>query len=270
MNEKTLVVVSDPHVGSLSAVAPKQFKRQTGGRLGLNRVQDGLRENWDDMVSRWKNPDILVVCGDAIEGKARKDSGVPTWTTNFIEQLDGAKALLDQFNAKKVYVIIGTGYHVDSDGVALEEMLAQRMKAEKIPQDGEALADQELFIQVHSTIFHFAHHISVASGWWRTTPIARELVFALLSEHHKLPKGKKVDVFCRGHCHYFCGVEFSRQHGYILPCWQVQTRYLYKKSAFGTLPSIGALRFRIGPDGWAKDKLMYEPVPVKPKLFVFQ
>jgi hypothetical protein len=269
MDEKTLVVVSDLHVGSISAVAPKGFTRHSGGVLGLNRVQSALAENWADMVSRWKNPDILVVCGDAIEGRARKDSGVPTWTTDFIDQLNGAQALLNQFGAKKTYIIVGTGYHVDAEGVAIEELLAQHIKSEKIPVDGTALADQELFIQVNSTIFHFAHHISVASGWWRTTPIARELVFALLSEHHKLPKGKKVDVFLRGHCHFFCGVEFSRQHGYICPAWQIQTRYLYKKSAFGTLPSIGALRFRVGPNGWAKDKLLYEPVPVRPKLFVF-
>ena len=96
--------------------------------------------------------------------------------------------------------------------------------------------------------------------------MARELVFALLNESHK----HKVDVCLRSHVHYFCGVTFTRQYGFTLPCFQGQTNYMRKKSALGMVPDIGAMRFRVRGDELFIDKKFFKISEMKPKLFVYE
>lgn len=260
MTEKPIVLVA---VGDLHA----------GSRLGLclpdsphcNTAQRALYKCWHDLAKEWSSPDILICNGDAIEGKARKESGVPCWTMVLREQIDCAAALLREWKAKDYRIINGTGYHVDGEGESLEYYLGKELGATVIGPDGEQSAE-ELFLRIRRFTFHISHHISTGSGWYKTTPLARELVFALLNETSK----HRVDVILRSHVHYFCGVDFRRQRGYTLPCWQLQTRYMTRKSALGMVPDIGAIRFRIYPNEIRMDKRFFRPVEIKPKLFVYE
>lgn len=266
-NEITLVCLGDIHAGSKAAVCvPGMELTEDGGKVPHSAAQRGLYDAWHSLAKEWKNPDILVCNGDAIEGQARKESGVGCWSTDLDDQLECAALLLKEYNAKRTYLIDGTGYHVDAGGKSLEHHLGLALDAEKIGGYKKRSAD-ELFLRVGEVTFHFSHHISVGTGWYKTTPLARELVFALLNESDK----HRVDVIVRSHVHYFCGVEFTRQRGYILPCWQMQTRYMRKKSSFGMVPVIGAIRFRIINGSEIRlDKRFFKPVECKPKLFVYE
>lgn len=264
--EISFVWISDLHAGSQSAVCLPDNPKRLGGSHKASPAQIALYEAYASLADEWKKPDILGVCGDAMEGKARKDSGVPCWSTDFSDQIACAEKLINLFGAKETYIINGTGYHVDAEGVPLENTLARNIGAKKIGAGKGEISDEELFLKVAGTTFHAAHHISTGTGWYRSTPMARELVFALLNESHK----HRVDVVLRGHVHYFCGVEFERQKGYTLPCWQLQTRYMKKKSALGMVPSIGALRFRIRPDGLRVDKSFFKLSEAKPRLLVYE
>jgi hypothetical protein len=264
-NAINLVVVSDIHAGSNSALCVPDMKLAGGGTYQYTDAQKALYDAWSGLCKEWAAPDILIVNGDAIEGQARKESGVPCWSTNLSDQLNCAKKLVKMWHAKKIYIIDGTGYHVDAAGTPLENMLAKNLEAEKIGP-GTSISHDELFLNVGGFTFHFSHHIQVGTGWYRTTPIARELVFALLNESHKY----KVDVIVRSHVHSFCGVEFTRQKGFTTPCWQLQTRYMKKKSALGMVPDIGAIRFRIYPGEIRTDKRFYKASEFKPKLFKYE
>jgi len=260
----TAVAVSDLHCGSRSAIFLPDMETAEGVRVQYSAAQRALYDCWTELTKEWDKPDILFVNGDAIEGQARKESGVPVWSTDLDDQIDCAETLLRMFNAKKHYIIDGTGYHVDAGGKSLESYLGKALNAERIGSKGRQSAD-ELFLKIGAYTFHLSHHIQVGTGWYRTTPLARELVFALLNESHK----HRCDVVVRGHVHTFCGVQFSRQRGFTLPCWQLQTRYMRKKSALGMVPDIGAIRFRIFPDEIRVDTRFFKPVETKPKLFVF-
>lgn len=267
----TLVAVGDIHAGSNSAICVPDQQLCGGGSFRYSAAQRALYEAWCGLAKEWSKPDILICNGDAIEGQARKESGVPCWSNDLDDQLRCAALLIKEFAPKRSYVIEGTGYHVDAGGKSLEHYVGQMIGAEKIGSGGMRAAD-ELFLEIAGKIFHFSHHIACGTGWYRSTPLARELLFALWNECNKLPKGKKVDVVLRSHVHVFAGVEFVRHRGYIIPCWQLQTRYMRKKSAFGMMPEIGALRFRIYPDtGEVKlDKRFFAPVECKPKLVVYE
>lgn len=260
-----LVVVSDTHCGSRSAICVPGMELSGGGSYEYTAAQKALYDAWVGLCKEWANPDILIVNGDAIEGQARKESGVPCWSTDLDDQLNCAEQLIKLWGAKKTYIIDGTGYHVDAGGKSLENHLAARVGAVKIGP-GTSLSHDELFLNVGGFTFHASHHIQVGTGWYRTTPVARELVFALLNESHK----HKVDVVIRSHVHSYVGVEFTRQRGYTTACWQLQTRYMKKKSALGMVPDIGAMRFRIYPGEIRTDKKFYKSPDFKPKLFKYE
>jgi hypothetical protein len=268
--EISLVVVSDLHSGSRSSVCVPDMKINGGGSFQYSTAQRALYEAFTGLAREWRNPDILEVNGDAIEGQARKESGVPCWSTDLDDQTECAAQLLKEFNAKKTYIVEGTGYHVDAGGKSLEHYLGEKLNAEKIGSNNSFRAADELILNIGNFNFHFAHHIGVGTGWYKTTPLAREMVFALLTESSKMPMGKKIDCIIRSHVHSFCGVEFTRQRGYITPCWQLQTRYMRKKSPLGMVPDIGMLRFRITNDYIKLDKRFFKPVEAKPKLFRYE
>lgn len=260
------MALGDIHAGSRAAICVPDMELCGGGSFRYSAAQRGLYEAWCGLSKEWANSDVLIVNGDAIEGQARKESGVPCWSTDLDDQLQCAELLVKEFGAKKIYIINGTGYHTDAGGKSLECHLGDRLGAEKIGAGGQRSAE-EIFLTVGGLTFHAAHHISIGTGWYKTTPLARELVFALLNESDF----HKTDVILRSHVHYFCGVEFHRQHGFTLPCWQLRTRYMMKKSAFGMTPSIGAIRFRIYPGGELRiDKRLFKVAEARPKLFKYE
>ena len=258
---KTIVCVSDLHVGSRLALCPKKLSLKQGGEYSPSRAQLALYEVWAKLAEQWRRPDILVCCGDAIDGQGTKTRGTEQWSTDLEDQLFAAADLLRMFKADKVLLINGTGYHVDAGGRPLESILGELINAEVVGPYGSRSAE-EIFLRIGGKTFHFAHHIEIGSGWYKTTPLARELVFALLNETSK----HRVDVVLRGHVHYFVGVEFSRQRGYIVPCWQMQTRYMIRRGPFRMVPEFGALRFDVKDGSINVQKFIFKLEETKPQV----
>ena len=268
--EITMVCVADLHSGSRAALCVPDMSLGEGGTYHASAAQRALYEAWCGLAKEWHKPDILLINGDAIEGQSRKESGVGYWSTDLDDQLSCATMLVKEFDAKKKYVIEGTGYHVDAGGKSLEHWLGEKIGAEKIGSGKSMHSADELLLRVDKLLFHASHHISVGSGWYKTTPMAREMMFALLNATDKLPKGDQVDIILRAHCHYFCGIEFNRQKGYLIPAWQLQTRFERKKSAWGMIPTIGALRFRIRGDLLILEKRFFKPVQARPTIHRYE
>jgi hypothetical protein len=259
--QKTVVCISDLHVGSRLAICPPNLSMRQGGVYRPTEAQAALYQQWAKLAADWRGADALVCCGDAIDGQGPKTRGTEQWSTDLEDQLYAAAALIQMFRAKRVYLINGTGYHVDAGGRPLESLLGEIIGAERIGTQG-ARSAEELFLSAGGKTLHFAHHISIGTGWYKTTPLARELVFALLNESSK----HRVDIVIRGHVHYFVGVEFTRQRGYILPCWQLQTRYMLRRSAFAMLPDLGALRFHLRDGNVWLEKRIFKLDESKPQI----
>ena len=109
---KTLLVLSDIHVGSRQAVSPPVFEITDGSEYRANRVGKALFEAWSKTAKLWKNPDILVINGEPIDGQGVKSHGVEQWTTNYLDQIDASVALVKMFGAKKIFVTQGSNYHI--------------------------------------------------------------------------------------------------------------------------------------------------------------
>lgn len=250
------------HVGHRLGLCPPKWAMAQGGIYHPTDGQLGLLECWQKVASEWSGPDIMVVVGDAIDGQGSKTKGTEQWTTDLYDQLMAASELIRMWRPKRIYLINGTGYHVDAGGRPLEALLGDILGAEIIGPNRMRSAE-ELFLRAGGKTFHFSHHIMVGTGWYKTTALAREMVFALLNESHK----HRVDVVVRAHVHYHVTVGFTRQLGVILPCWQLQTRYMLRRSAFGMLPDIGAIRFIIDED-IKIEKRIFKPEQARPPIVV--
>ncbi len=234
------VIVSDLHSGSELSPVMDGLQTMSGRDIPPNSVQRELGAALKSVATEWSEPDVLVVLGDAIDGQNRKQSGVGQWSTEPQDQVNCAELLLRQFNAKKYYVIQGSGYHVSLNGMPAEEILARQLKAERVGT-GRYRSAMKFMLEKYGVRCHFAHHVpSSQTEWYLTTPIAKEGIRLELQQSRL----GHVDAIFRGHNHYWLYIMFRRQHLISCPCWQLPTPFMHKKSG-EPITDIGAVRFRI-------------------------
>ena len=234
MGWEKILVISDLHVGSRYAVMPETFNGYEASNL-----QKKILERWVDMVKKETDIDALFILGDVVDGFQRANRGRELWTADIDEQIDAAVELVKMIDYDKALVVYGSPYHTD-DGLIFDEVFAKRI--------GAVEHDWELIVKPNNVeeYVHIAHNVSVSNApmMYRTTPIAKELMLALL---HEKELGRYKTVI-RGHAHYFVYVAFSNQFGWVNPCWQARTPYMIR-SGLSLVPKLGYVVFNTPENG---------------------
>jgi hypothetical protein len=215
-----ILLISDLHCGSLYAIKHPNYG-------DLTNEQKYIFNEWQEMIKREGKIDYLYIGGDIVDGIGRAEDGKYEWTTDISKQIDCAIDLVNMIDYDKLLVVYGTPYHVD-EGLNADEEFAKRIGANAM---GWELNFKP---QGFNDIFHMAHKVGVSAGYYRTTPIAKELVYALLNEKEL----HKYTGIIRSHAHYFVSVSFTSHFGLITPCWQTRTPYLTSKG-LGIIPKLG-------------------------------
>lgn len=155
-----------------------------------------------------------------------------------------------------------TEYH-DSRAGREVEAVARAMGGRAYVGAGTGRYSREaLDLDVDGVVLNFAHHISASGGLYRATAPDREGVWSALGgKEGKVPRA---DVVVRSHVHCFTHVEHPSKHVIVTPCWQLQTRFMRRKSYYRMVPDIGAVLLWI--DGAAKKK-GEDPVVVQKYLY---
>lgn len=225
MTLEKILVVSDLHVGSQYALMPQKF-----GGYEASKLQRKILSEWVKMCRTEKDVDSLFIVGDVTDGTEEANSGKELWTSDINKQLEAAEELVKMVDYDKVAVVYGTPYHTQSN-LNADEDFAKRINAQA--------HGWELSIRPHKEeegTIHVSHQISVSASTWqyRTTPLAKELMLALLNEKELY----KYRCIIRAHAHYYCYVAFSSQFGWINPCWQTRTPYMIRKG-LSMVPKLG-------------------------------
>jgi len=231
-----IVFISDVHVGSNYAVMPDDFKNpEDGSPVTLNRWQKELLRNWVKLSSELSPVDIIILMGDLVEGPQTKEKFGTLKIMNVQHQADAFIQLFtNTWRAKKVYVIRGTPYHVETLGVQTEEYIGKAIGAEKLDDKFSA---HDLMLKINGKTIHAAHHLGVSHvPHYRFTPLAREMWLAKLFDDYF----GKVDVVARGHVHYHIIARIEDViTAFTCPAWQLPTPYMRKRTALGSNPSVG-------------------------------
>lgn len=194
---KRVLAIGDLHCGHYAGLTPPMWQTDYAPNAPLRfKVRSSLqREMWQhftDTVDALGPIDILIVNGDAIDGKAKRNNGVELFTASTTEQAEIAAECIKYVKADEIHMTHGTGYHVTADGEECEDWIAREVGA---------TIDDHAWLDINGCVFDIKHHLGSSSvPYGRATQLAKETVWnRLWEEIEGAPKG---DIFIRSHVHY--------------------------------------------------------------------
>ena len=260
MSGTVLVVLSDSHVGSSTAVSPlrytvhnrSSYEAQT---MEANRLQKWLYANWIDFFdyvkSKARKHRIIVAhLGDVID---YNHHGSTQLVQEVGDQVEMAKTLLMPYReiADKFIGILGTAAHAGADH-ATEVSLYQELKADFI--------EQQMTIDIDGVLVDLAHHGRAGFRPWTSSAasLASEIMLDYAQSGMPLP-----NYIFRGHLHVMddSGSKFENTRLIQCPSWQLRTTYANRVAGNTRRSDIGGVllndgkldlskaRYRGAPDG---------------------
>jgi len=194
---KRLVVISDLHAGHRVGLTPPdyQWKANKNAEHGVYKCAKIQRACWKwykEAMLALRPIDVLVVNGDAIDGRGERSGGVELITGDRRHQADMAAEAILLAGAKQVVMVRGTPYHTGQKE-DWEDVIARKVRACKI--------GNHEWVNINGIVFDFKHKIgrsTIPHGQF--TPQARDWLWnALWAEAGFQPKA---DWLIRSHVHY--------------------------------------------------------------------
>ena len=245
MTGTILVVLSDTHIGSSTAVSPlrytvhnrSSYEAQT---MEANRLQKWLYANWIDFYdyvkSKARKHRIIVAhLGDVID---YNHHGSTQLVQEVGDQVEMAKTLLMPYRdiADKFIGILGTAAHAGADH-ATEVSLYQELKADFI--------EQQMTIDIDGVRVDLAHHGRAGFRPWSSSAanLASEIMLDYAQSGLPLP-----NYIFRGHLHVMddSGSKFENTRLIQCPSWQLRTTYANRVAGNTRRSDIGAVLLNDG------------------------
>ena len=238
---KRLVAISDLHCGHMVGLTHPDFDACAKEGDSAKHFQT-RRACWDfytECLTSLQPIDILLVNGDAIDGKGDRSGGTEQLTCDRSEQVEMATAAIVASKAKAVYMTYGTGYHVGRDE-DWEGEIARQVEAKHIGGHD--------WLKLDNIVFDYKHKLSnsqVPHG--RHTSIAREHLWNLLwSEHSEQPIA---NIIIRSHVHYFNYCGGSNWLAVSTPALQAKGTKYGAREMSGTV-DFGLVWFEVTENTW--------------------
>lgn len=163
-----------------------------------------------DIIRKWHAPDILVVNGDAIEGRQDKQGGAELITNDRNVQSDMAVEAIRLWHAKKIFMTYGSAYHTGS-AEDFEYNIAKELKAK---------IEGHLFLEIGGMTFDIRHKVGSSSiPHGRATSLMREMAWNLI--RYAEEDEPKASVIVRSHVHYHVWVEQPGRVMFTTPALQL-------------------------------------------------
>jgi len=162
-----------------------------------------------------------------------------------------------------MYFVQGTEYHEGRGASELESVAARLNGVQYSSIQGTGKYSKEVCgISLGGVAVNCAHHVGGGSGFIKASGIDRELLWSAIAGVED--RALKADLLVRSHLHYFIHLEKPAQHAVITPCWQLQTRFMRKRSVYAMRPDIGAVIAHIDP---AEKEAGRDPVLISKMLY---
>ena len=247
-----VVIISDLHCGHRAGICcPGWMTPESApGVLGTFAKQQRAMWAWYSATLASLQPiDVLIVNGDAFDGKGGRSGGGELITTDMVGQTKIAAACINEAKAKTVRLCAGTPYHCAPDGEDWEEYLGALVNA--------ASLDGHLFTEIDGVVFDVKHKVG-GSGipHGRHTAISKERLWNLL--WHERGGAPKANVFIRSHVHYH---EFSGNPTHLAmttPALQGFGSKYGERQCSGVV-DIGFVHFDVEDGAWSWQAHLFQP-----------
>ena len=265
-SSKSVLFLSDMHVGSIYAVRTPNAVLGDNTELQPTKLSQQLYDNWCYCRDKCPKPDLLVLNGEPIDGSNKKSVSSEVWTPRVKDQLNDAEKLIRMYKWQEMVMTRGSRYHVTVDNTYHEEFLAEKLncipyeglfgKAQEINstnRDREVTAqytDFYIWFILGGKRFSVCHHVGYnKTELYRTTALGREGATMIFAEGRWFPKGEKVNIIVRSHVHYYVQVRYRDQISFTTPCWKMPDEFMLRRGIGGTAVDIGTIELIVEPNG---------------------
>jgi hypothetical protein len=207
-----LLATGDWHSGHQVGLSTPEYHTPTTSEKKYIKLANVRKEvwNWFDMSLKPYRPiDILLLNGDALDGKGERSGGTEQITSDRNEQCNIGYKVIEFIDPSIIRMTYGTPYHTGT-GEDWEDVLAEKA--------GAKIGSHEWF-DINGKIFDCKHKIGSSQiPHGRFTPIAREILWN--REWAVDGSQPRADVLLRSHVHYFSPLEYEGTIGMTLPAMQ--------------------------------------------------
>ena len=198
---KRIVCVSDLHCGQRVGLTHPDYQWDAGQRDDhiWRKCAQIQRECWKwyaAIAKRLRPIDVLMVNGDAIDGRGERSGGVELITADRAEQIEMAQGALEIWGTPHIAMTGGTEYHV-GDKESWEGILAKKLKAKIGDHEWVEVAFGKKVVATFD-LKHFVGGSQIPYG--RATARKRELIWNQLWADAGLQP--RADWIIRSHVHY--------------------------------------------------------------------
>jgi len=242
---KRALVISDLHCGHRAGLTPPDYQQDFDDKY---QAQQATMWNWySKMVADLQPIDVLIVNGDAIDGKGDKSGATELISADRKVQCDMATRCIEEVKATKIYMTYGTAYHTGTDE-DWESIVAEQVEAKEI--------HSHLWLNIEGVVFDCKHKVSgsiIPHG--RHTGPARDKLWNLLWAEKDLQP--KADVLIRSHVHYFTQSADSFSEIFTTPALQGPGSKFGARIMSGII-DIGALSFDCENSNYTVTRLLMD------------
>lgn len=259
MAGSVLVVISDTHIGSSTALAPLEFSVHNRSSLEVqtlqaNRLQRWVYENWLDFwqyvkhIQGKKKRLIVAHLGDVIDGNYLR-------STQIVQEVgDQEKMAMDllepiRSRANTFIGILGTAAHAGPD---------HAVEADIYRQLGADYVDQQMTVDIDGIRVDLAHHGRMGTRPWTSgaANLASEIMLDYAQSGIPLPH-----YIFRGHFHALddSGAKFENTRLIQCPAWQLKTTYANRVAGNVRRSDIGGVIVVDGQVDLSKSRYCGQP-----------
>jgi hypothetical protein len=209
MQFKKIVAIADMHCGHVHGLTPPEWQSD---RYPSQKI---LWDSYVKLVHKVGKVDLVVLNGDALEGKGRRNEGIELITSDRDVQCDMAVEAMGIFNASRFHMTYGTPYHTGC-GENFEHNIASALGA---------TIESRAALDINGLLFdirHFAPASQTPMG--PTSLLQREKIMAILDE--RIPKG---GISVRSHIHKFYAAMDHHGAVFTTPCLQTHSDFGSRK-----------------------------------------
>lgn len=217
---KRLLDIGDLHCGHVTGLTHPEFDSKPNDITSHNYKLYRLRRKCYDWFIKELEPlkpiDILLVGGDAVDGKGSRSKWKETLIHDKGEQCSCAAAIINDIGASEVVMLYGTPYHVGVAEDWEDEVAKEVNNLKEISPVGQ--------YDIGGVIVNARHYTgrsSIPHG--RHTAIARDRLWNVLwADRGEFPKAQ---LILRHHVHYFTFCGDDQWLGVTNPSLQAKSRY---------------------------------------------
>jgi len=241
---KRLLVISDLHCGHRAGLTPPEWWDNDDGKYA--EIQETMWKWYVGMVKKVMPVDVLVVNGDAIDGKGSKSGSSELITADRNEQCKMAETCINLIKAERIYMTYGTAYHTGDDE-DWEDIVADRVSAD---------IKSHLWLNIGGVNFDFKHKVTSSTiPHGRHTGPAKDKLWNLLWAEKGLQP--KADVLIRSHVHYFTQSGDSFSEIFTTPALQGPGSKFGARIMSGII-DIGTMMFDCEDGNYTTTKLLMD------------